>query len=174
MVPSSVYLSKNGKSAFLGIPDMKPVMQMRVGWALATKDGATLEQSAYFTPYELTRFDPAAEGFSDLTVDLTPKAARAAAATPVSAEEGKRVAELMGCVACHSTDGSMLGKVGPTWKGLFGSEVALAGGAKILADESYLRESIREPAAKIVLGFEKSDTSMPRYEGVISDAQIES
>ena len=79
----------------------------------------------------------------------------------------------MGCVACHSTDGSMLGKVGPTWKGLFGSEVALAGGAKILADEGYLRESIREPAAKIVLGFEKSDTSMPSYEGVISDAQIE-
>jgi hypothetical protein len=79
----------------------------------------------------------------------------------------------MGCVACHSVDGTTLGKVGPSWKGLFGSEVLLAGGAKTRADEAYLRESIREPGAKIVRGFEKSDTSMPSYEGVISDSQVE-
>src|SRR4030095_428234 len=110
MVPSSAYLSKDRKSVFLGIPDMKPVMQMRVGWALTTKNELNFEQSAYFTLYELTRFRPAAEGVGDLLGDLTPNRARASAATPVSAEEGKRVAELMGCVACHSTDGSVLGK----------------------------------------------------------------
>ena len=74
MRPSSAYLSKDGKSVFIGIPDMKPVMQMRLGWALATSDGAAFEQNGYFTPYELVRFDPSAEGFDPLTVDLTPRA----------------------------------------------------------------------------------------------------
>jgi cytochrome c2 len=79
----------------------------------------------------------------------------------------------MGCIACHSNDGSTLGKVGPSWKGLFSSQVTLTDGKKVLADEAYLRESIKEPAAKIVKGYDKSDAGMPSYEGVINDAQIE-
>ena len=129
MTPSSVYLSKDGKSVFLGIPDMKPVMQMRLGWALATREGVDFGQNTYFTPYELTRFDPQAEGFEPLTVDLRPRGKPVATApAPVTVEEGKRVSELMGCVACHSTDGSTIGKVGPTWKGLFGNSRVFADG----------------------------------------------
>jgi mono/diheme cytochrome c family protein len=79
----------------------------------------------------------------------------------------------MGCLACHSTDGSTLGKVGPSWQGLFGTRRALAGGKKVLADEAYLRESIRNPSAQVAAGFDKSDTGMPSYEGVLTDAQIE-
>jgi len=173
MPPSSAYHSKDGKSIFVGIPDMRPVMQMRLAWALATRDGAHFEQNAYFTPYELVRFDPIAEGFDALTVDLTPRSPTAAAATPLTVVEGKRIAELMGCVACHSADGSTLGKVGPTWKGLFGHEVVFANGGKTMADETYLRESIKEPTAKVVRGYDKSDAGMPSYDGVISDAQIE-
>ena len=174
MTPSSVYLAKDAKSVFIGLPDMRPVMQMRLGWALSTREGVPIEQSAYFTPHDLVRFNPPAEGFEPLTVDLTPRtSATLAAATPATPEEGKRVAELMGCVACHSSDGSTLGKVGPSWKGLFGRAVELAGGAKAVADEAYLRESITEPAAKVVRGFDQTDTGMPSYEGVISDAQID-
>lgn len=174
MTPSSVYLSKDGKSVFLGIPDMKPVMQMRLGWALATREGVNFGQNTYFTPYELTRFDPQAEGFDPLKVDLTPRRAQAVAASaPVTAEEGQRVSELMGCVACHSLDGSTIGKVGPTWKGLFGSPRVFADGGTTVANETYLRESIRDPMLKVVSDFEKSDTGMPSYEGVISAAQIE-
>jgi glucose/arabinose dehydrogenase/cytochrome c2 len=174
MVPSSAYLSRDGKSVFVGIPDMRPVMQMRLGWALAARDGARFEQNAYFTPYELSRFDPSAEGFEALAVDLKPRTLAATKPAPVSAGEGKRLAELLGCAACHSADGSTLGKVGPSWKGLFGSEVAFAGGGKGVADEAYLRESIKTPSAKIVRGYEKSDVGMPVYEGLISDSQIES
>ena len=173
LVPSSAYLSSDCKRVFIGIPGMKPAMQMGVGWTLATRDGMKFSQHAYFTPYELARFVPASEGFPELTIDLTPKTLTTAAAVLPSVEEGKRVAELMGCIACHSTDGSTLGKVGPTWKGLYRSKVPCAGGITALADEGYLRESIREPAAKIVKGFEKTDTGMPSYEGVISDSQIE-
>lgn len=173
MIPSSAYLSKDGKSVFIGIPDMKPVMQMRLGWSLATREGVRFERNAYFTPHQLVRFDPAQNGFDPLTVDLAPKTAGAAEVAKVSAEEGKRVAEMMGCVACHSTDGTVVGKVGPTWKGLFGSQVLFADSGAAVADEAYLRESIKEPAAKVVRGFEKSEAGMPSYEGVISDAQIE-
>ena len=53
LVPSSAYLSKDGRSVFIGIPGMKPVMQMRVGWTLATAGGTVFQDSASFTPYEL-------------------------------------------------------------------------------------------------------------------------
>ena len=79
----------------------------------------------------------------------------------------------MGCVACHSVDGSTLGKVSPSWKGVFGSERRFADGTQDKADEAYFRESIREPALRVVAGFDKSDTGMPSYEGVINDSQIE-
>jgi cytochrome c2 len=106
-------------------------------------------------------------------VDLTPRSAvLSTAQVPITSEEGKKVAELMGCVACHSADGSTLGKVGPSWKGLFGTERKFSDGARATADEAYLRQSIREPALKVVSGFDKSDTGMPSYDGVLSDAQI--
>ena len=173
MTPSSAYLSHDGKGVFIGIPDMRRVMQMRLGWALTSHDGMALRQNAYFTPHELTRFNPQAEGFGELAVDLTPRERQLAdAAAPLTIEEGQRVSELMGCVACHSIDGSTIGKVGPSWKGLYGHEVELDDGSKVIANEEYLRESIREPARKIVSGF-AGNTGMPSYEGIISDAQIE-
>lgn len=173
MAPSSAYLSRDGRGVFVGIPDMKPVMQFRIGWSLRTREGQAFAHSAYTTPYELARFDPAAEGFDSFQVDLTPRALAATEDIPITAEEGRRVTELMGCVACHSTDGSTLGKVGPSWKGLFGSRRSFAGGGQARADEDYLRESIRDPAARVVKGFESTDTGMPSYDGVITDAQIE-
>ncbi len=90
LVPSSAYLSKDGRSVFVGLPGIKPVMQMRVGWTLATADGTAFQDSASFTPYELTTFNPEAEGFGKLTVDLTPKTEVARASGPVSVEEGRR------------------------------------------------------------------------------------
>ena len=46
--------------------------------------------------------------------------------------------------------------------------------APVIADEAYLRESILEPAAKIVSGYERGESGMPSYAGVLTDAQIES
>ena len=172
MTPSSAYVSRDGKSIFVGIRDMQPVMQMRIGWALATRDGVGVEQNAYFTPHELTKFDPPAEGFEPVTIDLTPRTSQAPA-TPVTVEEGRKLSALMGCTACHSTDGDTGPKIGPTWKGLFGSQREFKGGEPAIADEAYLRESMLEPAAKVVLGFEKNDTGMPSYAGVLTDAQIQ-
>jgi cytochrome c2 len=173
ITPSSAYVSADGRAVFVGIPDLRPVMQMRLGWALRARDGTPARHNAYFTPAGLPAFEPEREGFGPLTVDLTPRPAQVRPDAPVTAAEGQRVAELMGCTACHSTDGSSLGKVGPSWKGVFGQQRKFADGTRAVADEVYLREAIREPGARVLAGFDKSDTGMPSYEGVLTDAQIE-
>jgi hypothetical protein len=44
----------------------------------------------------------------------------------------------------------------------------------VVADERYLRESIREPAAAIAEGYQANGVGMPSYAGVLTDAEIES
>jgi cytochrome c oxidase subunit 2 len=83
------------------------------------------------------------------------------------AEAGRKLYQSRGCSQCHSVDGS--GGIGPTFKGLFGRPVALKGGGTLTADENYLRESILEPMAKIVAGFEPV---MPTYKGRLKDQEI--
>lgn len=72
---------------------------------------------------------------------------------PLSPEatEGRSVAEEAGCLVCHSTDGSR--GTGPTFAGLYKSEVPLTDGSTAIADEEYLRRSILDPTAEVVEGF---------------------
>ncbi|MGE5612452.1 MAG: cytochrome c oxidase subunit II [Bacillota bacterium] len=83
------------------------------------------------------------------------------------AEAGRMFYERRGCMQCHSTDGSRL--IGPSFKDLFGHEVSYSGGKKLVADENYIRESIYEPAAKIVDGF---DNVMPSFKSSLSDKDV--
>jgi len=176
MTASSAYLSKDGQSVLCGFPDMQKVNQMRVGWGLKSADGLKAENTAYFSPWELAKFDAVKEGFGDIQVDLTPRKAAAVATVKATAEEGARLYQMFGCMACHSTDGTTVGKVGPSWRGLYGSDREIAKGAKgtFKADNTYLRESITNPSAKVVKGFEKFDTGMPIYAGILNDSQIDS
>ncbi len=178
LTASSATLSLDGKSVFIGVPGLKPVEQLRIGWGISSAAGAEMRQNAYTTPYEFTKFDPVAEGFGPITVDLTPRAAAAKKAEAVSADEGKRLATMFGCAACHSVGETAMTNVGPTWKGLFGSkrDYVTDKGKKgsLIADEAYIRESILEPNAKKHASFLKSEFAMPSFAGVLSDAQIES
>ena len=83
------------------------------------------------------------------------------------AQAGEHLYRTRGCAQCHSVDGKA--GIGPTFKGLFGHTVALRGGATVTADENYVRESILDPQAKVVAGF---DPVMPTYKGRISDKDI--
>lgn len=85
--------------------------------------------------------------------------------TPV--ERGENLINLQGCTSCHSIDGSSI--IGPTFQGLFGSERTFEDGTSAVADENYIRESILNPSAKIVEGFQNQMTS---YEGRLSDEDI--
>jgi len=76
--------------------------------------------------------------------------------------QGQQVAQEMGCTACHSDDGSM--RVGPSWKGLFGTTETLNDGSKVAVDEAYLRESIVNPNAKVVHGYSPMMPTLPMDE----------
>jgi glucose/arabinose dehydrogenase/mono/diheme cytochrome c family protein len=173
MVPSSAYVSLDGKSVFVGIPGMQPVMQMRIAWSLQTQAGEAFEQNAYLTPYALVRFEPATEGFDRLTVNLAPRAGVSSADLAATAENGRRIAARAGCLGCHSIDGTMIGRIGPTWKGLLGSERTFSDRSTTVADEPYVRQSILEPSARIVNGFNQSEAGMPSYAGVLTPAEID-
>jgi len=67
------------------------------------------------------------------------------------ATKGQRLAQSLGCLACHSVDGSK--GVGPSWQGLYNEPVTLADGSTIKADEGYIKESVLNPGAKIVKGY---------------------
>jgi cytochrome c oxidase subunit II len=83
---------------------------------------------------------------------------------------GEKLARENGCLACHSVDGTKI--IGPTWQGIFGRDEALADGSSVVVDEEYIIESIRDPAAKIVAGFE--DVQMPANAGEnLSDDQLQ-
>ena len=77
----------------------------------------------------------------------------------------------MGCIACHSTDGSTEGKTGPTWKGLFGRDRTFTDGSIESANEFYIRTAILEPEKKIVTGYLPG---MASYKGILTDDQIDS
>ncbi len=176
ITPSSAYLSQDGRSVFVGVPGMKPVMQLRIGWSLKTAKGHEFENNAYTTPYALSKFAPTAEGFDNVEVDLTPRLAATRKEGPVTVAEGRRLYKLMGCVACHSVNGDDIAKVGPTWMGLFNSErpvIIDKKKKKAVADKAYLRESILDPLAKIVNGYQRGEYAMPSYAGVVTDDQVD-
>ena len=69
--------------------------------------------------------------------------------------DGKTVAQEKGCLACHSVDGSK--GVGPTLKGLAGSQVKVLKNGKpmtVTADAAFLKESIADPGATVVDGYQ--------------------
>ena len=82
------------------------------------------------------------------------------------ADQGREVAERYGCFNCHTTDGRP--HIGPSWRGLFGAEVSLEGGQKVIADESYLTESMMDPRKRLVQGF---PAVMPSYQGILGPAE---
>lgn len=111
--------------------------------------------------------DPSFPGFrANLLGEGLPQA-QAAGGQISLAEKGKALTTAKGCVACHSSDGSKL--VGPSYKGIFGTDVKLADGSTVKIDENYIRESIENPTAKVVEGY---PPSMPPYKGLLNEEEI--
>jgi cytochrome c oxidase subunit 2 len=82
-------------------------------------------------------------------------------------QAGELLYNTRGCKQCHSIDGSA--GIGPTFKGVFGHSYPMKDGEQVTADENYIRESILDPQAKIVAGF---DPVMPTYKGKLKDNEI--
>lgn len=71
--------------------------------------------------------------------------------TPV--EEGEMLFSEKGCPACHQREEGAPQLAGPSFHGLFGRQERLTGGGTVTVDDAYVRESILEPRAQIVEGF---------------------
>ncbi len=71
----------------------------------------------------------------------------------------------VGCSACHSDP-----HVAPKLNGLIGATVAIGRGETTVADDAYVRESILDPARKVVEGY---NPLMPPYRGHLTDAEVD-
>jgi cytochrome c oxidase subunit II len=82
------------------------------------------------------------------------------------ADAGERLFLNLGCATCHLENDT--GR-GPTLRGLHGREVVLEGGRRMVADESYLRESILNPGGVLVQGYQPI---MPTFQGLVNEEGI--
>lgn len=83
------------------------------------------------------------------------------------AAAGQQLFQTLGCASCHGANGE--GGRGPTLAGLIGRDTPLEGGQTVRADEAYIRESILNPGAKIVAGFQPI---MPTFQGQVTEDQL--
>ena len=84
--------------------------------------------------------------------------------SPVAA--GAKLFQDLVCNTCHM--GDTQGR-GPALTGVYGKPVQLLGGGTVIADDAYLRESIVNPQAKIVAGFQPV---MPTFQGLVTEEQL--
>lgn len=89
-----------------------------------------------------------------------------AAGAGLGSEDGAALYRRLGCAGCHEVPG-----IAPALAGVAGRSVMLTDGRTVTADTGYLRESILEPASKVVATY---PPSMPSYRGQLSDTQLAS
>ena len=72
---------------------------------------------------------------------------------------GQKLSNSKGCMACHAVDG-VKQQPCPNWKGVFGAERLLVSGETVVADETYLANSIVNSWDQVLQGYGKT---MPPY-----------
>lgn len=85
--------------------------------------------------------------------------------TPVEAGKDLFMNKL-GCASCHAA-GS--GQRGPNLAGIFGTDIKLASGGVVKADEEYIRNSILNPTSQVVEGYQPI---MPTFKGQVTEEQL--
>ncbi|MCB1185312.1 c-type cytochrome [bacterium] len=138
--------------------------------------------TAWFEAVSAGTFPVYSGTFSELTQDSLATAVVALAAPDFDAwlasvgdifvgrtlpEVGELLYNRHGCKACHSLDGSKL--VGPSLKNVYGFEFLTTTGETIVADDAYIRQSILEPNASVIDGFQPV---MTPFAGVLGDREI--
>jgi mono/diheme cytochrome c family protein len=142
-------------------------------WAIVAYVRA-LQRSQYVPAAEMERYDIDLAELRRIFTEEQSRlealaAARAAGAgEEVSAERGEALFVRNACQACHSLDGTS--GVGPSIAGLYGSERNFTDGTSTIADEEYIIESIVEPGALIVQGY---DNVMVPY-AHLSESELQS
>ncbi len=88
----------------------------------------------------------------------------------VSAEpspaQGEKLFSSLGCIACHGAGSKV---AAPPLAGIFGKPVPLKGGRTVIADETYIRDSILTPEKQVVAGYEPI---MPSFAGRVNESDL--
>lgn len=111
----------------------------------------------------------AAPAGSQATVPPAPPTAAPTTPTPaaVAASPGEQTFTRLGCGGCHRVDTP---GTGPDLRGVFGRAQRLEGGATVVVDEPYLRESILNPTAQVVAGYLPA---MPGYGSQMTASELD-
>ncbi len=83
------------------------------------------------------------------------------------ASQGEKYFHQFGCSNCHHFDNA--GRC-PNLQDLYNRPVEIGGGETVIADETYIRESILQPNAKIVYGYKPN--IMPNFTGQLTEEQV--
>jgi len=170
----SVLLAEDRRSIFLAIDGVRETMQLEVQYNLFGE-----WTPMYFTVNEIRNDRLSQEGFAKTNFKKLFESEPAPRKVDeqqviVSIARGQELYTQMGCVGCHSIDGSTEGRSGPTWFRAYKSKRKLKGGGTVRVDEEYLRTSILDPAAVITEGYDGEEAGMPSYAGILKDEDIES
>ncbi len=79
---------------------------------------------------------------------------------------GEKLFRQFNCQTCHNNVDTARA---PILQGIFGKDIELEGGRIVKADDAYLRESILNPASKVVKGYQPV---MPLYSTQMSEEQV--
>jgi cytochrome c oxidase subunit 2 len=82
------------------------------------------------------------------------------------ADNGAKLFQNLACSTCHLENGQ--GRA-PSLRGAFGKPVQLQSGQTVTVDEAYIRESVLNPQAKVVAGFQPI---MPTFQGLVTEEQL--
>lgn len=165
-----IVLSKDRKSVLVHLPQLKPMQQLELRHDFRLASGAAARGVVYFTIHQPQPLDPTAIGFAPVDLSKSGAVVALAKEEPATVAMGKSISESLGCAVCHSADGTTEGKVGPTWRRLFGAKRTFIDGTSEAADELYLREKILDPQQK---KSKQGQVEMPSYRGVLSEQQLD-
>lgn len=82
-------------------------------------------------------------------------------------ELGKKLYEKLGCIACHSLDGTV--RIGPSFKGIYGKMETFTDGSQGKIDDNYIKTKLLNPQQHVAKGFAPV---MPTFQGRVSERDI--
>ncbi len=84
-------------------------------------------------------------------------------------QKGEALFQQLGCVTCHEAEADRQGRC-PNLHGIFGRPQQLTTGQTVTVNPEYIRESILNPDAKIVAGYQNI---MPTFKGLVTEDGIQ-
>jgi cytochrome c oxidase subunit 2 len=132
-------------------------------WFQATKPG---EYHLFCNQYCGTKHSTMVGEVTAMPYDDYQQWLRGSGAFGSLATEGQKVFASMGCPTCHTGADNARG---PNLYNLYGRLERLQDKPSVLVDDSYIRESILTPSAKIVYGFQNI---MPTFQGQMNEDEM--